>query len=315
MIDAAAMDFYMVSDHNSGRDQEYTWWRIEKSEDMFHLPGSFVTLFGYERSVGYPNGHRNIIYSERGHRTLPIDPVEQAKERDTGPLLYPHLRKNKGLAISHTPHTYMGTDWRDNDPELEPVVEIFQGARTSAEHDGAPLAPTKERTDLWAGSYRPLGFVWRAWEKGYKLGVVASSDHISTHTSYAMVLSEEFTRKGLMDAIRQRHTYGATSNVILDFRLRDNGVDYIHGDMYSSDRVPLVVVKVIGTGKIKEIVVVRDNQYVYRRPGSGMESEFVFRETELSPGEHYYYVRVEQEDQNVAWASPIWVTMRPGGQE
>ena len=308
MLDAAAMDFYMVSDHNSGEDQEYTWWRIEKSEDMFHLPGFFVTLFGYERSLSYPNGHRNIVYARRGNRTLPI--TEEEKSSSSGPFLYPHLRKTNGIAISHTPHTYMGTDWRDNDPELEPVVEIYQGARTSAEHPGAPLASAQDRTDLWAGSYRPLGFVWEAWAKGYKLGVQASSDHISTHTSYAMILAEDFSRDGLLEAMRQRHTYGATSNILLDFRLRDGSTDYIHGDSFSTTTIPTLYVNTVGTADIKEIVVVRDNQYVFRRSGSGEGMEFTFLDSDLEPGEHYYYVRVEQHDGNVAWASPIWVKFR-----
>jgi hypothetical protein len=39
--------------------------------------------------------------------------------------------------------------------------------------------------------------------------------------------------------------------------------------------------------------------------------ELEFREQSLAAaGEHYYYVRVEQEDGNVAWSSPIWVTKR-----
>ena len=38
------MDLYLVTDHNSGYDQEYSWWRTEKSEDMFHVPGFFVTF-------------------------------------------------------------------------------------------------------------------------------------------------------------------------------------------------------------------------------------------------------------------------------
>ena len=119
MLDAGAMDFFLVTDHNSGSDQEYTWWRIEKSEDMFHVPGFFVTLFGYERSLPYPNGHRNIIYAARGDRTLTTTEAERKGEANTGPRLYPHLRKTKGIATSHTSHTTMGTDWRDNDPELE----------------------------------------------------------------------------------------------------------------------------------------------------------------------------------------------------
>ena len=307
MLDAGAMDFFLVTDHNSGSDQEYTWWRIEKSEDMFHVPGFFVTLFGYERSLPYPNGHRNIIYAARGNRTLTTTEAERKGEANTGPRLYPHLRKTKGIATSHTSHTTMGTDWRDNDPELEPIVEIFQGARTSVEHEAAPLSPSEKRADLWAGGYRPLGFVWRAWEKGYKLGVQASSDHVSTHTSYSMVLAEAYTREGLVDAMRKRHTYAATSNILLDFRIRDSGGEYIHGDAYSSKTIPELYVKIAGTNPIKEVAVIRDNQYIHTRPGEGESMEFTFREPTLAAGEHYYYVRVEQKDKNVAWSSPIWV--------
>lgn len=306
MMDAAAMDFFLVTDHKGSGDTEYSWWRTEKAEDMFHVPGRFVTLFGYERSLSYPNGHRNIIFAERGNRPIPI--TQEERDSSTGPFLYDELRKQNGIATSHTSHTGMGTDWRDNDPELEPIVEIFQGARTSAEHEGAPLAPSEERTDLWAGGYRPKGFVWLAWEKGYKLGVQASSDHASTHTSYAMVLAEEFSREGLVDAMRKRHTYAATSNIILDFRLQAGTEERIQGDAFSSGQIPTVKAVIRGTNPIKQAVVVRDNQYVYTQEGAGERMDFEFREQELVPGAHYYYVRVEQEDGNVAWSSPIWIT-------
>ena len=148
MMDAAAMDFYLVTDHKGTNDTEYSWWRTEKAEDMFHVPGRFVTLFGYERSLSYPNGHRNIIYAERGNRPIPI--TREERNTSSGPFLYDALRKQNGIATSHTSHTSMGTDWRDNDPELEPIVEIFQGARTSAEHEGAPLASSAARD-------RPVG--------------------------------------------------------------------------------------------------------------------------------------------------------------
>ncbi|MDE0109188.1 MAG: DUF3604 domain-containing protein [Bryobacterales bacterium] len=308
MMDGAAMDFYLVTDHKGSNDTEYSWWRTEKAEDMFHVPGRFVTLFGYERSLSYPNGHRNIIYAERGNR--PIRITQEERESSSGPFLYDALRKQKGIATSHTSHTSMGTDWRDNDPELEPIVEIFQGARTSAEHEGAPLASSAARTDLWAGSYRPKGFVWLAWEKGYKLGVQASSDHVSTHSSYAMVLSDDYSRQGLVDAMRQRHTYAATSNIILDYRLKTSGGEWIQGDEFSSTEIPTATVLIRGTGAIKEAVVVRDNTYVHTLAGDGESMEFEFREQELAAGEHYYYVRVEQEDGNVAWSSPIWVTKK-----
>ena len=65
MLDAARMDTGIVSDHNAG-GQEYTWWRTEKAIDLFHVAGGFTPLFGYERSVPYPNGHRNVVFAQRG---------------------------------------------------------------------------------------------------------------------------------------------------------------------------------------------------------------------------------------------------------
>ncbi len=308
MMDAAAMDFYLVTDHKGTNDTEYNWWRTEKAEDMFHVPGRFVTLFGYERSLSYPNGHRNIILPERGNRPIPI--TREERNSSTGAFLYRALGEQGGIATSHTSHTTMGTDWRDNDPELEPIVEIFQGARTSAEHEGAPLAPSAARSDLWAGNYRPKGFVWLAWEKGYKLGVQASSDHVSTHSSYAMVISDDFSRHGLVNAMRRRHTYAATSNIILDFRMTAGNGEWIQGDEFETSDRAVVRAAIRGTAAIKEVAVVRDNTYVNTVPGSGERMEFEFVEPDLALGEHYYYLRMEQEDGNVAWSSPIWVTKR-----
>ncbi|MBM3814335.1 MAG: hypothetical protein FJW20_22150 [Acidimicrobiia bacterium] len=304
-MDAANMDYFLVTDHQSG-EQPYTWWRIDKSGDMFHVPGFFTAMFGTERSLGYPNGHRNLVFARRGVPLLEITAEE--RKSDTGPRLYPYLRKYKGIATSHTSHTNMGTDWRDNDPDLEPVVEIFQGARTSAEHEGAPLSPTEIRTELHAGGYRPLGFVWKAWEKGYKLGTQASSDHVSTHTSYSCVIAENPSRETLLEALRKRHSYGATSNIVLDYRLRAGTIEALQGDVVKIGALPELTATITATAPLKKVVVVRDNQYIFSAEPNGETYTLRYRENQLTPGEHYYYVRVEQQDGNMAWSSPVWVT-------
>ena len=303
-MDAANMDYFVVTDHQSGQ-QEYTWWRIDKSADMFHVPGFFTALYGTERSLSYPNGHRNLVFAKRGVPILPITPEEQ--KSSTGPRLYPYLRQWNGIATSHTSHTNMGTDWRDNDPALEPVVEIFQGARTSAEHEGAPLSPTGKHSELHAGGDRPLGYVWYAWQKGYKLGVQASSDHVSTHTSYACVIAENASRETLLDALRARHTYAATSNILMDYKLTAGGATGLQGDAVKSASLPEIAASIRGTGPLDKVVVVRDNQYVYSQEPQGDSFELRFKETSLTPGEHYYYVRVRQKDGNMAWSSPVWI--------
>jgi hypothetical protein len=137
-------------------------------------------------------------------------------ENDTK-LLYEDIRPLNGLSIPHTSGTDMGTDWRDNDPNLEPVVEIFQGARSSYEMAGAPYVADPSGDPKFAprARHEAAGMVVNAWAKGYRLGVISSSDHYSTHISCAMVYTADGSR-GILDAIRRHHTYGAMDNIILD---------------------------------------------------------------------------------------------------
>jgi hypothetical protein len=58
------------------------------------------------------------------------------------------------------------------------------------------------------------------------------------------------------------------------------------------------------------VEVIKDNTYLHTQPGSGNELAFTFVDNNAKTGESYYYIRVEQEDGELAWASPVWVTYR-----
>jgi len=308
-IDAVSLDYLMVSDHNNrgGPDVEYVNWLLQQMADVLMLPGRFEPLYGYERSVRYPNGHRNVIFFERGHPTLPIPP-EEARGKTGAEALYAYLKKYDGIAISHTPATGMGTDWRDNDPAVEPLVEIYQGDRVSAEYEGAPKAAWSGKLTGAPGGLRPLGYVWNAWAKGYKLGVQASSDHLSTHISYACTISEEYSRRGLVEAMKKRHSYGATDNIILDYRLQtSDGKEYLQGDILKAGRGFKLLVKVIGTAPIRQIDIIKNNKFLHTRQPMQQDVSFTFEDSNAGEGNAYYYVRVQQVDNQMAWSSPIWV--------
>ena len=221
MIDVAEMDTGIIADHNAGADNEYTWWRTEKAIDLYRIRNRFTPLFGYERSVNYPNGHRNVVFAERGVRTLPIRPEEQKGVVNSGQLLYPYLRQNRGICMLHSLATGQGSDYRDNDPVLEPLVEIYQGYHGAYEYEGGPRAETGNYLVRIHGGYQPAGFWWNALAKGYKLGVQSSSDHISTHCSYALIYTPSSERGAIVESMRQRHAYAATDNIILDYRAVD----------------------------------------------------------------------------------------------
>jgi len=315
MIDAASMDYGMISDHQGGGDREYWWWLIEKTAEIFHAPPSYVTLFGYERSVSYPNGHRNIVHTRRGIPPVPffqqpgtmfryhngVGPVIE----DDAKMLYEEIRRSGGISIPHTSATTMGTDWRDNDKEVEPVVEIFQGDRYSYECAGCPLSDPRQVPENDLQAIRPRGFVHNAWAKGYRLGVIASSDHLSTHMSYALAYAEDVTREAILAAFRARRTYGATDNIILEYRMGP----HFMGAEFAAAVPPPIEARVYATGPIKELAVVRNNKVIYSVSPMKETAELRYQDREPATGLNWYYVRVVQLDNQVAWGSPIWVTV------
>ncbi|MBN8729137.1 MAG: hypothetical protein J0L64_01250 [Acidobacteria bacterium] len=328
MVDAASMDFGASTDHQGGA-WPYWWWYTQKMTDMYHVPGLYLPIFGYERSATYPNGHRNMFFAKRSESRvspffmrsgtaafgLGVSPLGDEPgvgsgdlvENDTK-LLYEEIRGRNGIAISHTSGTRMGTDWRDNDPELEPVVEIFQGARTSYEKLGFPYvaAAGKDDQHMNVAGYQPAGMVNNAWAKGYKLGIVTSSDHGSTHISYALVYTDNVSRQGVLDGIRRRHTYGATDNIILDVRMGR----YFMGDELKTVKQLPITVKARGTAKVARVEVIRDSEVVYTaEPGTQDVSLSYLDKADLG-ARHYYYVRLMQADGQIAWSSPFFVNYK-----
>jgi hypothetical protein len=306
-LDAGGLDWMGNGDHDNGFGSEYMWWQIQKYTDVMHHAPDFVAALTYERSVVYPNGHRNVMMPKRGIRPLPRGVLKGTPEKGTPDTktLYAYLKHFGGICSSHTSATGMGTDWRDNDPVYEPVVEIYQGHRHNYEHPGAPRSPTKE-TQI--GGFEPAGFVWNAFEKGYRLGFQSSSDHISTHMSYGVVLTDDLSRKGLIDAFKKRHSYAATDNIILDVR----SGPHIMGDIFETAKKPSLDIVVHGTAPVAKVHVIRDNKYVYSTQPNQQEVRIRYTDMDIPAGRtSYYYVRIEQTDRNLAWASPMWITYRP----
>jgi hypothetical protein len=311
MLDAAAMDFGAITEHSNGFNA-YWDWLLQKTCDLFQRPG-YTTLYAYERTATYPFGHRNIIHARRGVPLVdfftrpdfagerPSVQVEAADllANDTT-LLHKRLLETGGISIPHTTATGHGTDWTQYDPRVEPVVEIYQGLRNSYERLDAPRA-VKPGKDFHAP-----GLVSNAYGKGHRLGVIASSDHVSTHVSYAMVFTESIGREDILNAVRQRHTYGATDNIVLDCRIGG----HLMGDEFDWEGPVPLEVKAQGTAAVARIVIVKNNAVVYSVEPATDSVALTYRDAGGGSGRSFYYVRLEQTDGQLAWSSPFWVVRR-----
>jgi hypothetical protein len=306
-IDTAALGWAGCCDHDNGDAREYTWWLIQKFSDAYLLGSKFVPMFYYERSVNYPEGHRNVVFAQRGVRTLPrlptTSPTSPSTPAPDTTMLYAYLHFFNGITAPHTSATDQGTDWRNNDPQVEPFVEIYQGDRQNYEMPGAPRANTS--ADSISG-YEAAGYVSNALGKGYQLGFEASSDHISTHISFTNIWVTAPTRAAILDAMRKRRMYGSTDDILADFR---SGAHFM-GEAFSTTSAPIFTVRLWGTAAFQSVVVVKDNNIVYSTSGDRVLS-FSWQDPSPQKGKtSYYYVRGVQTDGQIVWVSPMWVTMQ-----
>jgi len=299
-IDAAGLDFLAISDHDQdllkhrySRDkqgplQDYAWWRSQKYCDLFHLEGRFLPIYGYEHggSFAQRGGHKNVMFLQRGNPCFEEDSPEE---------LFFVLRDREAVVIPHQlADGSSATDWGKWNVQFERVAEIFQ-ARGSYEFFGCPREAAVKRQ----GHY-----LRDALDSGVRVGVIASSDHGLVHNAYAGTYVRDFTRAGILEALRSRRSYGATETIVLDFRCGDRPL----GSEVELDGPPQFQVNARGTEPLDSVEIVRDGKIVYSVRPEAQSSEFRYTDMDLGRGQAaYYYLRCRQTDDQWAWSSAIWV--------
>ena len=299
-LDAASLDTMGNGDHDNGGGFEYPWYVTQKFYDAHLLGDRFVPMYSYERSVtaNGPQGHKNILMPERGVRVLPVhgkDNIDADGSIEDTRLLFQFLREHRYVSIPHTIATGAGGNFVDDAPDVNCVVEIYQGARNAYEYPGCPRGIAQGND---------AGFYWTLLKQGRKFGVIASSDHRSTHMSYAMLYVAEPTREGVMEAFRRRHCYAATDNILLDVRI---GPDHMMGDELALADALELTIHAVGTGPIRALDIIRNAEIHHTVAPGGAAVDLVWRDPAPVAGESSYYVRILQENGEIAWGTPLWV--------
>jgi len=123
--------------------------------------------------------------------------------------------------------------------------------------------------------------------------------------SYANVYAVDDTREAVLDGIKRRHIYGSTDNIVADVR----SGQYMIGDVFSTSTPPELKVRLRGTGPFAKVTIVKDGKYVYSTEPKKAAVGFTWRDNDAQQGKKsYYYVRGEQQNGEVVWVSPMWIT-------
>ena len=210
--DVCEYDFWAVTDH-SENSTAYQWWCIQKIADLFNVDGRFVPLYGFEWTS--MSGHQNVIYSSSRRGGPIFSSLAEGSERPD--QLWEQLRRfpdYPAITIPHHPGSGMVPyDWNYYDADYLRLVEIFQACRGNYEDDGC--------FRQYADATLPGSFVLDGLRRGYRFGLIASSDH-GNGASYVGAYAPGLDREAIFDALRNRRTMGATArDIVLDTRIGD----------------------------------------------------------------------------------------------
>jgi hypothetical protein len=92
--------------------------------------------------------------------------------------------------------------------------------------------------------------------------------------SYCNIFFTHYTREAVLDGFKKRHVYGATNNILADFRSGDN----MMGDL-STNAAPELKVKLTGTAPFAKV---KDNAYVYST-SPNKQTEFRWKDNSPKP--------------------------------
>ena len=337
MRDECRLDFGAAGDHDHGYETTDAMWKLnQQAVTRYNEPGRFTAFLGYEWAKWRRNGDgdRNVYYLQNNR---PIYRSDNDKY-PTPPDMFKAIENETAMVIPHHPaETGNFCDWKDHDPEKERLVEIYSvwGSSERSANQGNPF-PVKgpDRAKLDSGEI-PKGFVQKALELGWRIGFTAGSDDHTGHPgdlvfsasrpweyqggltgAYASKNDRESVWKGLWE----RHCYGTTgARIIVEFDLNGRPMGSVLPSSEELESARKLRVAVHGMAKIKTIEVVRNNKEVHTVSPGALDAEFEWTDKEplkginLPPTVHspesftFYYLRITQEDGEMAWVSPVWI--------
>ena len=304
--DVTRLDFMSMGSHifRQAPQAVYKWWELARqAAQAVDAPGRFVSFLGCEWRDGEQiGGDRNLIWRELDaptpDPTWKIDQVFAQMARQQG-MVTPHVGGAIAFPTCH-------------DDKVEHLCEMTSGH----------------------GNFEWFGQAYL--QKGYRVGFIGGSDgHKATPGHPRIVSSEggrffgllrrrdagwyggpilgvcakELTREALWEAFSQRRVYATTgARALVDFSA--NGV-FMGGEL-SVDHEVALKIAIEGTAPLERVDLIRDTQRLARwEPG---ELSFGTEIVDCPPtGASYYYLRIEQEDGEMIWSSPIWVESTCGG--
>ncbi len=294
--DMSLLDFCSVADH-AGHMGPGEWERARAVAGAAYEPGTYVTFCGNELNAR--TGEKCVYFRRDSHSMY-----RYPDDRNT---LFELARAGEALII---PHQHGRGPW----PYPKDVIRVTEMYSIW----GAFEYPGNPRPCIGGGDYTGRT-VLDMLLAGYRPGVIGGSDCHAGHPGHtdwlrackaywcglAAVYAEELTREAIWQALLDRRCYATTGPRII--------VGLRSGEARMGSEVPVAPerertfdIEVVGTEALKRVTLIKNGQPRFILPGNGQLLRTTVSDSQ-GPGEPaFYYLRVAQEDGEMAWSSPLW---------
>lgn len=331
--DERALQFYATSPFESIEETSNESWKlISHQVAEFNEEMRFVSFLGLQWFNASPEeGLRQLVYSKDAR---PIARKKDLKSNTLKKIYKSHTTKE----LLSIPCFSMGkgveTTFDDFTPEYERVVEIYNawGSSECLEKEGNLRPITCHGKKGVVESEK--GSIRNALARNMRFGFIAgglddrgvyenffSHDQEQYSPGLTAIYAIEQTREALFQAVQNRACYATTGErIVVGFFIAGAPM----GAELSTKAKPGLAFNrhltgyVAGTAPLKEVAIIRNGEIIQVFHTKESTLDFAHDDTELlntialpSPDDRphfvYYYMRITQENGEIAWSSPIWV--------
>ena len=311
--DEALLDFCAIADHAQYLSDE-DWEGIQEATARYHSSGRYVTLLGYEYSCNAPLEHYGdkCVY-------YPGDTGPLLRETDINRSAYVDVAafaeqwKAQGAMMILHQHAMGSCSFYD--PDLVRLAEVYSvWGGSESQYASRPLLPSLDQD--YSGHYAA-----DALAKGWVLGFVGSSDDhagrpgcsdwLRVQQAYpgglVAVWAPELTREAVWEALWNRRCYATSGKrIYLEFSVDGEPMgSVIEGGAFSGSHV--IEARVLGDEPIIAAEVLRGRDPIHVESSYTPSLQFTFRDKPPAGSANHYYLRVTQDDGEMAWSSPVWI--------
>jgi hypothetical protein len=336
--DDHALQFFASSVfEDEGQTPASDWKLISQQIAQFNEEERFVSMLGFQWS-GEPSeeGIRHFIYPKDNK---PILRLKDSKSNTLKKIYRSHTPKELLSIPCMTMAKGFSFNFKEFNPEFERVVEIFNnfGSSECSIKKGNPF-PIRTKGRKTGMSETEEGAIQKALSRNCRFGFVAGgsdsrgiykdaeqNDQIEYKNGLTAIFCKEYSRDNLFNALYNRSCYATTGKrMVVFFSIAGQPMGR---ELNTSDKPGLaynrhIKVKISATSKIKEIIVFRniekyhvltdlEDSHEFTLDDSEPISSVTIASSDERPDFLFYYLRITEEDDNVAFITPIWIDYIP----